>query len=232
MDSGKNVLTKVEARVFYRKWRKIATSTAGTWSAIRDEKFTVAGKEMSGKSVISALRSQLAAMQNERCCYCQRHLDGIAYARPIEHILPKDFYKQFTFRYRNLAVACFNCNKAKSNRNWSDWPKECTDYPKQNNCVGFFHPRFHEYKTHIRYFHIETNDASISAYAGLTPQGQHLCAELLSKSSKRTLEVSANPRFSVAMNKLRGQVQNMATTQDDTKLLDFMEALELAANPP
>ena len=232
MNFGKNVLTTVEARAFYRKWRKLASSTAGTWSAIRDEKFTVSGKKMSGKVVISALRRHLSAIQNERCCYCQRPLDGIAYARPIEHILPRDIYKQYTFTYRNLAVACFNCNQVKSNNNWSNWPPMCRQYPKEKDCVGFFHARFHNYNTHIRYFHLETNDASISVYAGLTPQGQHLCVELLSKSSKRTLEVSANPRFSVAMNKLRGQVQNMATTQDDTKLLDFMEALELAANPP
>ncbi|MFI8617289.1 HNH endonuclease [Acidovorax sp. NPDC077693] len=230
-DFGKNVLTSVEARAFYREWRKLASSRAGTWSAIRDAKFTVAGKKSSGIAIISALRSHLAALQAERCCYCRRRLDGIAYARPIEHILPKDTFNQYTFTYRNLAVACFDCNHVKTNDNWSNWPPARRRYLKEKSCGGFFHARLHEYDSHVRYLHLETNGAAISVYAGLTPQGRHLCVELLRKSSERTLSVSANPRFSAAMDKLRGQVQQIAATHDDVKLLDFMEALELAADP-
>lgn len=228
---GKSVLTSAEARAFYREWRKLASNRAGTWSDIRDATFTAAGKKHSGKAIISALRSHLVALQAERCCYCQRRLAGIAYARPIEHILPKDVFKQHTFTYRNLAVACFDCNHIKSNDNWSNWSTARRRYPKENNCAGFFHARFHEYDAHVRYLHIETNGASISVYTGLTPQGKHLCIELLRKSSERILAVGANPRFSVAMDKLRSQVQRMAATEDDSKLLDFMEVLELAANP-
>lgn len=231
-DFGKNVLTSIEARAFYREWRKLASSRANPWSAIRDAEFTVAGKKKySGVKVISALRNHLASQQAERCCYCQRRLGGIAYARPIEHILPKDIYGQYTFTYRNLAVACFDCNHVKSNVNWSSWPQNRRRYLNEKSCNSFFHARLHDYDSHVRYLHLETNGASISVYVGLTPQGQHLCAQLLSKSSERTLAESANPRFSAAMDKLRGQVQQMAATRDDTKLLDFMEALELAADP-
>ncbi len=229
-DFGKNVLTSVEARAFFREWRKRASSNGGTWSAIRGATFTVAGKKRSGAALMSELRNHLAALQAERCCYCRRRLGGIAYARPIEHILPKDVYRQYTFTYRNLAVACFDCNHVKSNDNWSTWPPTRRRYLKDKKCGGFFHARLHEYDSHVRYLHLETNGASISVYAGLTPQGRHLCVELLRKSSERTLAVSANPRFSAAMDKLRGQVQQMASTHDDAKLLDFMEALELAAD--
>jgi len=232
IDFGKNVLTSVEARAFYREWRKLASSRASPWSAIRDATFTVAGrKKCYGKDIISALRTHLAALQSERCCYCRRRLGGIAYARPIEHILPKNTYGQHTFTYRNLAVACFDCNHVKSKANWSTWPHKRRRYINEKSCHSFFHARLHDYDSHVRYFHLETNGASISVYVGLTPQGRHLCFELLSKSSERTLAESANPRFSAAMDKLRGQVQQMAATTDDTKLLDFMEALELAADP-
>ncbi|MES5325087.1 HNH endonuclease [Alcaligenes phenolicus] len=229
-DFGENVLPSMEARAFYREWRKLASSGVGTWSAIRDAKFTAAGKSRDGAWIMTRLRNHLAALQAERCCYCRRRLVGIAYARPIEHILPKDTYGQFTFIYRNLAVACFDCNHVKSNNNWSTWPSTRRRYPKDKNCSGFFHARLHEYNSHVRYLHLETNGASISVYAGLTPQGRHLCAELLAKSSERTLAISANPRFSAAMDKLRDQVQQIAATHDDDKLLDFMEALELSAN--
>ncbi|MFQ2424763.1 HNH endonuclease [Aeromonas caviae] len=232
IDFGKNVLTSVEARAFYREWRKLASSRASPWSAIRDATFTVAGrKKCYGKDIISALRTHLAALQSERCCYCRRRLGGIAYARPIEHILPKNTYGQHTFTYRNLAVACFDCNHVKSKANWSTWPHKRRRYINEKSCHSFFHARLHDYDSHVRYFHLETNGASISVYVGLTPQGRHLCFELLSKSSERTLSESANPRFSAAMDKLRGQVQQMVATTDDTKLLDFMEALELAVDP-
>ncbi|MFH6838007.1 HNH endonuclease [Providencia sp. 2024EL-00732] len=233
IDFGMNVLTSVEARAFYRTWRKLAPNRAGSWSAIRDATFTVAGKKKwTGVDVMSALRDHLAALQDDRCCYCRRRLGGIAYARPIEHILPKNIYGQYTFTYRNLAVACFDCNHVKSKANWSDWPQNRRGYLNEKCCNSFFHARFHDYDSHVRYLHLETNGASISIYAGLTPQGRHLCVQLLRKSSERILAESANPRFSATMSKLRGQVQQMAVATDDTKLLDFMEALELAADPP
>lgn len=233
IDFGMNVLTSIEARAFYRSWKKVASNRAGSWSAIRNATFTVASKKKwSGVDVISALRDHLVALQSERCCYCRRRLGGIAYARPIEHILPKNVYGHYTFTYRNLAVACFDCNHVKSKANWSNWPTNRRGYINKKSCNSFFHARFHDYDSHVRYLHLETNGASVSIYVGLTPQGRHLCVELLKKSSGRILSESANPRFSAAMGKLRGQVQQISAATDDTKLLDFMEALELAADLP
>lgn len=229
-DFGSKVLTTPQARVFYRSWRRRAITHPKTWTEIRDAKFSVGAKEYPGTSVISGLRAHLVALQKERCCYCRRHLDGTAYGRQLDHILPKHIYRRFTFSYRNLAVSCYNCNHSKRGDNWSTWPATRRRYITARGCGSFFHARFHDYDAHIRYVLLDTNGASISIYAGLTPQGRHLCANLLNKSAKRTLTTSANPRFSAAMDKLRAQVGQMAATADDSKLMDFMEALELAAD--
>jgi uncharacterized protein (TIGR02646 family) len=230
-DFGQNVLKSPQARAFYRSWRKRSANESDAWSAIRKDSFTVSGKEHLGVTIIKPLRKHLVALQGERCCYCRRRLDGIAYARQIEHILPKSVYKQYTFSYRNLAVACFNCNHIKSKDNWSTWPENLRRYIPEKSCGGFFHARLHDYDTHVRYLHLETNGASISVYLGLTPQGRQLCTDLLKKSAGRTLSTSANPRFAAAMDKLRVQVEQMTHTHDDSRLMDFMEALELAADP-
>lgn len=230
-DFGRSVLTSPEARAFYRSWRKRSASEAGTWSSIRDATFTVSGKTKLGAAIITALREHLVAQQGERCCYCRRRLSGIAYARPIEHILPKHVYRQYTFSYRNLAVACFDCNHVKSKDNWSTWPEARRRYIPEKNCGSFFHARLHDFDAHVRYLHLETNGASISVYTGLTPQGRQLCTDLLKKSAERTLSTTANPRFAAAMDKLRFQVDRMTHARDDSHLMDFMEALELAADP-
>lgn len=230
-DFGRNVLKSQEARAFYRAWRKCAVSEAGTWAAIREASFTISGTKHFGKAIITDLRGHLAAQQGERCCYCRRRLDGIAYARPIEHILPQHIYGQYTFCYRNLAVACFDCNHTKRNHNWSTWPTARRQYIPERSCGGFFHARLHDYDAHIRYLHLETNGAYICVYTGLTPQGRKLCTDLLNKSAARTLSTSANSRFAAAMDKLRIQVGQMASAHDESRLMEFMEALELAADP-
>lgn len=100
-------------------------------------------------------------------------------------------------------------------------------------CRTASHPkhRLPEDLAHVRYLHLETNGASISVYTGLTPQRRQLCTDLLKKSAERTLSTTANPRFAAAMDKLRFQVYRMTHARDDSQLMDFMEALELAADP-
>ena len=229
-DFGKNVLKSSEARAFFRSWRHRSATEPGSWSAIRKASFLIAGKSHAGVSIIGALRDHLAAVQGERCCYCRRRLVGIAYARPIDHVLPKNRYPQYTFNYRNLAVACFDCNHVKHKDNWSTWPVKRRRYLSERSCGEFFHARMHDFDEHIRYLHLDTNGASISVYAGLTPQGRQLCTALLKKSAGRSLATSANPRFAAALDKLRVQTEQMAQTKNDAALLDFMEALELAAD--
>ena len=45
-----------------------------------------------GASIKSAFRRRLLELQDGRCCYCRRWLVSTAYAKPIEHILPRRHY--------------------------------------------------------------------------------------------------------------------------------------------
>lgn len=230
-DFARKALSEPQVKYFFRSWRKRAAWRRQAWSEIREDSVVGSKKICKGKAIIDSLRKHLVELQRGRCCYCRRVLDGIAYARQIDHVLPKNVYPQYAFVYRNLAVACFNCNHLKGVVNWSMWPLGRKKYIGKKDCVEFFHPRFHDYDSHVRYLHLETNGASICVYAGITPQGMALCANLLNKSAKRVLSVSANSRFSDAINKLRAQVGWMVSNSEDSHLMDFIESLELAAAP-
>lgn len=230
-DFGESVLVSKEAKTFFRHWRKTAAGHSGSWSAIRVATFTQSGKQSCGLDVISRLRKQLIATQSGRCCYCRSPLDGIAYAQQIEHILPRHAYGQYTFSYRNLAVACFICNSVKAKDNWSKWPLGRRKYISRKSCEGFFHARLHDYDEHVRYFRLETNDVSINLYTGLTPQGRHLCGDLLRRSAQRRMAMRANPRLSSAMDKLHLQIDKLEDAEEHPALMDFMKLLGTAADP-
>lgn len=132
------------------------------------------------KELKTMLRTSLKTRQEPRCCYCKRWLLNIAHASPIEHVLPRKYYPQFALRARNLAIACYDCNSLKSDDDWGSFVGPHNGYPSPM-LMGFFHPRYHSYDEHIRYMRIETNQQEFVTYHGLTPQGRHLCAELLSK---------------------------------------------------
>ncbi|MGM8936692.1 HNH endonuclease [Pseudomonas neustonica] len=144
------------------------------WGRLSDSE-NVCGKELK-----AMLRTSLKNRQEPRCCYCNRWLLNIAHASPIEHVLPRKYYPQFALRARNLAIACYDCNSLKSDDDWGSFTEPHHCYPS-TLVMGFFHPRYHSYDEHIRYLRIETNQQEFVTYKGLTPQGRHLCSELLSK---------------------------------------------------
>lgn len=218
----RKVLKTPDARRFFRSWNARASTdvAAGAWSDFREGTFVSAGKIRKGTDVVKRLRDHLVDLQQGRCCYCKKVLQGAAQARPIEHILSQSDYWQYAFRYRNLAVACHNCNSAKSNNDWTSLPKGPHRYPRPEICADFFHPRYHSYDKHIRYVHIATNDTSFSLYIGLTDQGRKLCRNLLSKTSKRELVLGSNERLGAAMSKL----QSLSTMSDDVGPLPKLES--------
>ncbi|QQQ00262.1 HNH endonuclease [Lysobacter enzymogenes] len=224
-------LPSLEARAFFRSWRRSAGLLDGAWSTIRDGKFKVNGTEHNGASLITKLRNHLVSLQDGYCCYCRRSLQGIAWAKPIDHVLPKDKFPRFTFHYRNLAVACYDCNHVKRNSEWSSWNNSQRKYIPARRCRRFFHPRYHIYDDHVRYLHISTNGASLSVYFGTTEQGKKLCADLLHKSAARRLAISANPRLDAALTKIRNQIDEMELHADAEHLENFLEALEKFALP-
>jgi len=202
----RSVLSTKSHRSFYRKWQSIAVTNAklSAWSAFRGDTFNVGVKSVQGTAIVSSLRKHLAEIQKGRCCYCRRWLQGIAHARPIEHVLSQKDYRQYTFIYQNLALACYNCNDIKKAKNWTSIPVGLKAYPKAEDFANFFHPRFHDYDSHVKFLHVQTNGTSVSVYVGITDQGRHLCLNLLKECAKRELVLAANDRLGNAIETLQG----------------------------
>lgn len=134
------------------------------------------------------LRQALKERQEPRCCYCKRWLLNQAAAAPIEHVLPRSAYPAFALRVRNLAIVCVDCNSLKAKSDWGNFPEPHLRYPRCEE-LTFFHPRLHDYDEHVRFARMETNHFDYIIYKGLTPQGRHLCTELLNRVvSKQSLK--------------------------------------------
>lgn len=133
------------------------------------------------------IRDRVKRGQEPRCCYCKRWLLNNAYASPIEHVLPSSKYPSHALRLRNLALACHDCNYLKAD---DDWSEALGSHPSSKE-LGFFHPSYHAYDSHIQYVHYETNELEYISFHGLTTQGRHLCTNLLSAVvGKKRLEES------------------------------------------
>ncbi|MDZ3826564.1 MULTISPECIES: HNH endonuclease [Pseudomonas] len=133
------------------------------------------------KALKALLRERLKSRQKPRCCYCKRWLLNTAYASPIEHVLPRDTYPEFALHMRNLAIACYDCNQLKAAVDWAAFTGSRRFYPGIEAADHFYHPRYHHYDEHIRYMRVESNRLQFVTYHGLTPQGRHLCVNLLSR---------------------------------------------------
>lgn len=180
-----------------------------------------------GKEIISTLRQHLAKLQGNRCCYCRRWLQNVAHARPVEHVLSRKDYPQFSLHYHNLALACRDCNHEKRADNWSKLPHDAKDYPTV--VADYFHPRLHIFDSHIRYVRMETNDTAIAIYHGLTKQGRHLCREHLKTISQVDGLMSNNKRISKAVASL--QAASDVRDHGKTKELDnFINELHAAVH--
>ncbi|MBD8093601.1 hypothetical protein IFT48_26775 [Pseudomonas fluorescens] len=155
---------------------------------------------VTGPSIRKALRDFLEKEQNGVCCYCQRPLINIAHAKPIEHILPRVHFLQYTFHFWNLAVACFDCNQIKRGDVWVDDDKRGVEhYPGPGEFTEMYHPRFHVFSEHVRFIRVQTNEFLISIYVGTSDQGRHLCLNLLKDLSAREIVLNSNPALRSAL---------------------------------
>lgn len=175
-----------------------------------------------GREIISALRKHLAGLQGNRCCYCRRWLQNVAHARPIEHILSRKDYPQFSLAYINLALCCRDCNQMKSDDNWSTVEKSATEYPI--DIEDFFHPRLHPYDQHIRYVRVESNGVSIAIYHGATEQGRRLCRHHLKKVSQVDALFKNNRQIANVVERLQA-AGDTADEVQATRLREFIDAL-------
>lgn len=180
---------------------------------------------ITGAGIKSAFRHRLLERQDGRCCYCRRWLVNTAYAKPIEHILPRKHYPQFSMEYWNLAVACCDCNSAKTDDVWGSISQMRRRYPKPREFTDAFHPCFHRYDQHIRYVRLETNETTVTLFTGLTQQGQHLCRSLLHKSAAKETLVKNNPVLGPALEEIRS-FEAKAEGLNLSKFTAFLDALE------
>jgi uncharacterized protein (TIGR02646 family) len=162
-----------------------------------------------GKDIIKSLRHHLSANQHNRCCYCRRWLYNIAHARPIEHILARVHYPQFSLEYLNFAVACYDCNQIKKASNWENLDTKIGEYPLPNEFKTSFHPSYHRYDGHIKYVRTEANHFTHSVYVGITPQGKQLCINLLSRISAMEILYSKNDEFTNDLKKIQSATDEM-----------------------
>jgi uncharacterized protein (TIGR02646 family) len=206
---------------FRRLQRASKRGRIDKWSAFVD----YSGYGVKKGAMLSQLKVHLAALQNNRCCYCRSFLQNISYAKPIEHILPRSIYPQFSMEYFNLALACFNCNQAKKIQNWSSLPKRARRYYRHLAPTNFFHPRFHDYNEHIAFEHRDNNSGAYFIYVGRTSIGRRLCKDLLAQVAKEMMLVRNNAA-------LVNAIETMHRFNDSDRelplnaLRDFVEELD------
>ncbi|MDR6667085.1 hypothetical protein [Rhizobium sp. 1399] len=156
-----------------------------------------------GAAIKSAFRHRILSRQDNRCCYCRRWLVNTAYAKPIEHVLPRGHYPQFSIEFWNMAVSCNDCNSAKTDKVWGSISKTSRRYPRAEEFTDSFHPRFHRYDDHVRFLRMETNSQTVTLFTGLTPQGRHLCRSLLHQVAAKETLIENNPVVAEAMKEIR-----------------------------
>lgn len=70
------------------------------------------GKKYRRTSVVRALWR----MQYRKCCYCEQQIPEEGHSKAVEHFRPKSIYKDRKNDWKNLLLACPQCNGEKSNK--------------------------------------------------------------------------------------------------------------------
>lgn len=101
------------------------------------------------KDLKARVKSFYIHAQNIRCCYCNRHL-GTENLRiwDVEHIASRSKHARFMFTPTNLAAACPDCNKEKSDQEALVNSKRKT-YPTKSADFKILHPHFDSFEDHI-----------------------------------------------------------------------------------
>ncbi|NHX01564.1 HNH endonuclease [Pseudomonas koreensis] len=177
-----------------------------------------------GSDIKTAFRKFIAKEHGNFCCYCQRWLLNNGNAKPIEHVLPRESFQQYSFHFWNLAVACVDCNSLKKAKVWCDDSKRgLKTYPGPSTFTEMFHPRFHRFKDHVRFIRVQTNDHSITLYQGITRQGKKLCEDLLKDIAAKEILVNGNSNLKDSL-----EIINQFETEDGSELGTAMSKLQEA----
>lgn len=88
--------------------------------------------------------------QGLRCCYCRRqHAATHGRAWDIEHVIAQTLKPEFMFEPENLAVACIECNSAKSNQSVLVRPYQ--RFPRNSDAYSIVHPHYDEWDDHFMF---------------------------------------------------------------------------------
>ncbi len=107
-----------------------------------------------------------------KCSYCRRYfgVDRDNISIDIEHILPKEKYKEYTFFIENLTLACKRCNMSIKGKRLDFLYLKRGDAKYNNfldfdlNNYKFLHPNMENISDYIKYFNLETDDGCILFY--------------------------------------------------------------------
>jgi uncharacterized protein (TIGR02646 family) len=77
------------------------------------------GKHYNKKKVVKVLWE----MQHEKCCYCEQKIPHEGHLKAVEHFKPQSIFQDLKNDWKNLLLACTQCNGKKS----AKFPVELTD---------------------------------------------------------------------------------------------------------
>ncbi|WP_411563144.1 HNH endonuclease [Pseudomonas shirazensis] len=204
----------------------VIAETPDLWKDFSNGKI---GKSITGTEIKSAFRAFIASEQGNLCCYCQRWLLNNGNAKPIEHILPRESFKHYSFNFWNLAVACVDCNGLKSADVWVERDKlNVREYPAPSSFTEMYHPRFHRFNDHVRFVRVQTNEHNITLYRGITNQGRKLCHDLLQDIAAKEVLINGNPGMKASLATIN-QFEPEEGSGLEKALLELQEAFSAAA---
>jgi 5-methylcytosine-specific restriction endonuclease McrA len=202
-------------------------STTNKWNSLRDKVWKGKHGEITGASIMSALRDHLADVQQENCCYCGQALLLGGYSRQLDHVLPSSVYGRFSFHFWNLAVACERCNRIKKAKGFQPVSRNFKHYPEHIVFSDYFHPRFHPYKAHVRFGVTATQDYSYIFYAGQTKQGRQLVSDVLQAVALEMTRESNDPAIKTAAAAIRAAIETQGSAARSA-MRRFQQAIRVA----
>lgn len=105
-----------------------------------------------GCDELRGLRSEIKRFylkeQTRRCCYCRKQIQtNHGRVWDVEHVIARVLRPEFTFEPENLAVACIDCNSAKSDQNIL--LVERRSFPRRSEAYSIIHPHYDEWEDHL-----------------------------------------------------------------------------------
>lgn len=202
-------------------------SAANEWSNLRGTTWTGTHANITGISIMSALRAHLSGLQRDNCCYCGQSMPRGGHARQLEHVLPASVYGRFSFHFWNISVACERCNRIKGDGCYQPIPPCALDYPEHDEFVDYFHPRFHSLADHIKLGLTGTIEYRYIYFVGLSKQGRQLVDDVLREVALEVAQESNDPVVKAAAAKIRAGVSSQGA-EAQAAILQFEEALRIA----